>query len=140
MKKLLAIAILFIAIRAHGQSDDEKTIRHSLDEQINAWNRGDIEGYMKTYWQSDSLMFVGSSGITYGWKSTLEHYKQSYPDTVIMGKLGFTILHIKKLSPEYFHVIGKWHLQRSIGNLDGYFTLVCRKIKGKWVIVADHSS
>ena len=95
---------------------------------------------MKTYWHSDSLMFIGKNGIKWGWQTTLENYKKGYPDTVAMGKLDFNILLVKKLSPEYYYVVGKWHLQRSIGDLIGHYDLLIRKIKGHWVIIADHSS
>jgi ketosteroid isomerase-like protein len=57
-----------------------------------------------------------------------------------MGKLSFDLLEVKKLSPEYYFVLGKWFLKRSIGNTGGYYTLLFRKIKGKWVIVVDHTS
>ena len=140
MKKWLLAVFSFFTVCVYAQSKDETAIRQSLDQQIAAWNRGDIEGFMKTYWESDSLMFIGTAGITYGWKNTLNHYKKSYPDTSAMGKLKFAILSVKELSAEYFHVIGKWHLQRTAGNLEGYFTLIFRKIKGRWVIIADHSS
>ena len=85
-------------------------------------------------------MFIGKSGVTYGWTNTLNNYKKNYPDTVAMGKLSFNILSVKRLSIEYFHVVGKWHLQRSIGDLSGHYTLLIKKIKGRWVIIADHSS
>jgi ketosteroid isomerase-like protein len=140
MKKWFFAAFLFIAIRGISQSKDEIAIRLSLDQQSAAWNRGDLEGFMKTYWQNDSLRFIGTSGITYGWKNTLDHYKKSYPDTSVMGKLRFALLDVKQLSATYFHVIGKWHLQRTIGDAEGYFTLVFKKINGRWLIIADHSS
>jgi hypothetical protein len=95
---------------------------------------------MKTYWKSDSLMFIGKNGVTYGWNNTLNNYKKNYPDTVAMGKLSFNILSVKRLSTEYFHVVGKWYLQRSIGDLSGHYTLLIKKIKGRWMIIADHSS
>ncbi|MDP4262703.1 MAG: DUF4440 domain-containing protein [Bacteroidota bacterium] len=140
MKKILSCAVLFFSITTMAQSKDETIIRGVLDEQAKAWNRGDIESYMHGYWENDSLMFIGKSGITYGWANTLKNYKRGYPDTAAMGKLNFTLISFKKLSPDYFHVTGKWHLQRSIGNLEGYFTLLFRKIKKKWLIIADHSS
>jgi hypothetical protein len=140
MKKWLFTAFLFFTVCASAQTKDETAIRLSLDQQSSAWNRGDIEGFMKSYWESDSLMFIGTSGITYGWKNTLDHYKRSYPDTTAMGKLRFTLLEIKQLSAVYSHVIGKWHLQRTAGDVEGYFTLLFQKIKGLWVIIADHSS
>ena len=119
---------------------DEMAIRQLLAKQTQAWNRGDLEAFMETYWKSDSLVFIGKSGVTYGWTNTLNNYKKGYPDTTAMGKLSFDILLIKRLSFQYFHVTGKWHLQRSIGDLSGHYTLLIKKIKGKWVIIADHSS
>ena len=111
-----------------------------LDEQTQAWNQGNIERFMKTYWENDSLMFIGKNGVTYGWLNTLNNYKRNYPDTAAMGKLSFTILTLRPLSAEYFYVVGKWHLQRTIGDLGGHYDLLFKKIKGRWVIVADHSS
>jgi len=131
---------MFVASVSFGQSKDELQIRKLLSDQSAAWNRGDIETFMKGYWENDSLMFIGKSGVTYGWDKTLSNYKRGYPDTASMGKLTFTLIRLQKLSPEYFFVIGKWHLQRTIGNLDGHFTLLFRKIKGQWMIIADHSS
>ena len=77
-------------------------------------------------------MFIGQSGITYGYKNTLANYKKGYPDTARMGKLAFTLIHLKHLSPEYFQVIGKYYLTRSVGDASGHFTLLFRKIKGRW--------
>jgi hypothetical protein len=119
---------------------DEQIIRSLIEEQRQAWNTGDKEKFMQTYWQSDSLMFIGKSGITYGWQNTLNNYKKGYPDTAAMGKLKFDILEVKRLSIMYFFVVGKWHLTRSIGDVGGHFSLLFKKIKNKWVIVADHSS
>jgi ketosteroid isomerase-like protein len=138
--KLMLVALLFSSTIASAQPADEKAIRNLLATQSAAWNRGDIDSFMKGYWENDSLMFIGSSGITYGWTNTLNKYKKGYPDTVTMGKLTFTLLHLKKLSGEYYQVIGKWFLKRSVGDVGGHFTLLFRKIKGQWVIVSDHSS
>ena len=140
MKKILSGILLFIAIETIAQSKDEIAIRRLLDEQAAAWNRGNIEDFMKDYWKNDSLMFMGKSGITYGWNNTLNNYKKGYPDTTAMGKLSFNIITVKQLSFQYFHVAGKWHLQRSIGDLSGYFTLLFKKIDDGWVIITDHSS
>lgn len=142
MKKFsLLFAVLFSLFNtSSAQSQDETTIRTELEKQRLAWNQGDIESFMGTYWQNDSLMFIGKSGVTYGWQNTLANYKKGYPDTAAMGKLDFDILQVKRLSDTYFFVVGKWHLTRSIGNAGGHFTLLFKKWKNKWVIVADHSS
>ena len=140
MKNVLLFLFMLSALRSTAQSTDELAIKQALNEQIEAWNKGDIERFMKTYWENDSLMFIGKGGIKYGWNNTLDNYKRNYPDTVAMGKLSFNILKISQLSPEYIYVVGKWHLQRSIGDLGGHYDLLFRKINGRWVIIADHSS
>ena len=140
MKNVLLFLFMLSALRSTAQSKNELAIKQALHEQIEAWNKGDIERFMKTYWENDSLMFIGKGGIKYGWNNTLNNYKRNYPDTVAMGKLSFNILKISQLSPEYIYVVGKWHLQRSIGDLGGHYDLLFRKINGRWVIIADHSS
>jgi hypothetical protein len=141
MKYILILSFLSLFISSSfAQSKTEQKIINILKTQDAEWNKGNIDGFMQTYWNSDSLMFIGKSGVTYGWKNTLNNYKKGYPDTSAMGKLDFTLIDIKKLSRKYYHVVGKWHLTRSIGNLQGHFTLLLKKIKGKWLIIADHSS
>ena len=140
MKTCLLSILMFCSIQLFAQTKTEKQIISILKIQDEAWNMGDINGFMETYLKSDSLMFIGKSGVTYGWQNTLNNYKKGYPDTTAMGKLDFTFIDIKKLSRKYYHVVGKWHLTRSIGNLQGHFTILMQKIKGKWYIIADHSS
>jgi uncharacterized protein (TIGR02246 family) len=139
--KLLFTAILFVSASiSQAQSKDEQQIRNLLQTQVEAWNRGDLEAFMQTYWKSDSLMFIGKNGIKWGWNETLANYKKGYPDTAAMGKLSFNIIQVKRLSVMYCYVVGKWMLTRSIGDISGHYDLLLRKIQGRWVIISDHSS
>ena len=142
MRKTFSTLLIsfFLFTTASAQSKDELLIRNAMNEQLTAWNTGDIDRFMTTYWQSDSLKFIGKSGITYGWQKTLDNYKRNYPDTAAMGKLDFNLIEVKRLSVLYYSVVGKWHLARSIGDIQGHFTLLFKKVKNKWVIVMDHSS
>ena len=141
MRKLLILFILIgCCLVSPAQKNARQKILTLLDTQTQAWNRGDLEDFMKGYWEDDSLRFIGKSGITYGYNNTLNNYKRGYPDTAAMGQLQFTILVVKKLSPRYCEVVGKWYLKRSIGDVSGHYTLLLRKINRKWVIVSDHSS
>ena len=142
MKKILSLFVItgLVVTSVFAQVKDEIIIRNLIEEQRLAWNAGDVEKFMQTYWQSDSLKFIGKSGVTYGWQNTIENYKKNYPDTAAMGKLDFNIIEVKRLSVLYFFVVGKWHLTRSIGDIGGHFTLLFKKIKNKWVIAVDHSS
>ena len=76
MKKFSLLPVLFFSMVAFTQSSDELTIRKVLDNQIKAWNKGDIEDFMQGYWKNDSLMFIGKNGINWGWQKTLENYKK----------------------------------------------------------------
>ena len=139
-KYLLLLLTFFVIGFSHAQSSDEKMIRNAMNEQLVAWNAGDINRFMSTYWENDSLMFIGKKGVTYGWENTKQNYMKSYPDTSAMGKLDFNIIQVKRLSVIYFSVTGKWHLTRTAGDISGHFTLLFKKVKNKWVIVSDHSS
>ena len=140
MKKLFFLVATLFVIKSQAQKHDEGEIRNLLVQQTETWNRGDINGFMQTYWQNDSLMFIGKEGITWGWKNTLERYKKGYPDKETMGQLSFEVIQMKKLSAEYFFVVGKWMLKRNAGDLSGYYNLLMKRIKGQWKIIADHSS
>ena len=140
MRSIFVVLLAIISFSVFSQTKDEKEVRNVLATQNAAWNRGDVDAFMVGYWENDSLMFIGKSGVTYGYKNTLANYKKNYPDTTTMGKLTFTLLQVKQLSPQYFHVTGKYYLTRTIGDASGHFTLMFRKINGKWVIISDHSS
>lgn len=141
MLLVLQIVFLILAIPdLRAQSRAERSVRLILDQQTAAWNRCDLEGFMHGYWESDSLMYIGKSGVTYGYASTLASYRRNYGDTARMGKLRFDLIQVRRLSPRYFHIVGKWSLKRSAGDVGGHYTLLFKKIRGEWVIVSDHSS
>lgn len=128
---------LFAGLRAQ-ESGRDKVLRNMALQQ-DAWNRGDVPGFMAHYWHHDSLKFIGSKGITYGWQKTMDNYLKAYPDKAAMGTLKFTIVEATLLSPVSVYVIGQWELQKE-KPAGGYFTLMWKKIEGKWVIVSDHTS
>jgi len=140
-KRSLLFFLLFVIPQlAFAQNKDKQAITKMLSAQVTEWNKGNIDGYMKGYWESDSLVFIGSKGPRYGYDNTLKKYKEAYPDTAHMGTLTSTLTSLKKLSDDYYFVVGSWFLKRSAGDIGGSYTLLIRKIKGQWVIVCDHSS
>ena len=109
-------------------------------QQAKDWSNGNIEGFMEGYIKSDNLKFIGSKGITYGWKQTLENYKKGYPTKEHMGVLTFNLLEFDQLAKDVFLVIGEFHLKRTVGDANGMFSIILRQIDGNWKIIADHSS
>lgn len=113
-----------------------------MAQQEAAWSNGDVEAFMQPYWHSDSLLFVGSKGPTYGWQQTLDNYRKSYPSQEAMGDLSFEVVNIEPAGAAHALMLGAWKLSRGNGleDLDGWFSLVWEKREGRWVIIRDHSS
>ncbi|MBI1340330.1 DUF4440 domain-containing protein [bacterium] len=125
-------------LRRAGDADIE--VRRVLYGQVDAWNRGDIPGFMEGYWKSPNLRFSSGGEVATGWQETLERYRARYPDREAMGVLSFTEIEVTTLSPTAAVVQGRWALARSRDRPNGLFTLVFRKLDGEWVIVSDHTS
>jgi hypothetical protein len=115
-------------------------IRKILAQQETDWNNGDIDAYMKGYWQSDSLKFITKKGITRGWFYTLENYKKSYPNKSTMGNLKFNIVSMEYYCGQRIMVLGKWTIVSNKKTVTGYFSLLWQKIDDNWVIIIDHTS
>lgn len=127
-------------VQAQENKKVQEVILSIMNEQEKAWSEGNVDGFMQGYWNSDSLLFIGSAGPQYGWLPTLNRYKQAYPNKQAMGQLTFELISFKYLSPSNAHLSGKWHLKREEGDLSGYYSLLWEKKNGKWKIIYDHSS
>lgn len=143
MKKLVLLFCLVSIFNGYSQTSEErdkKAILKVLKKQRLAWSDNNIEEFMESYWKSDSLKFYGSNGITHGWENTLERYKKAYPTEDHTGKLNFRINALTKIAEGAYYVMGEYHLKREVGNADGIFMIILKKIDGKWKIIADTSS
>jgi ketosteroid isomerase-like protein len=141
-KTILLCTLMSLTMTVFGQKKgDAAAIKTMMLQQTKDWNDGNIDAFMQGYWQSDSLMFVGSRGITYGWAATLANYKKGYPDRATMGTLKFDFLKLDFVGKKTCWLLGQWHLTRpEKGDVGGYFTLMLKKINGKWLIISDHTS
>ena len=137
---LLGAATSFAAETAEG--DSRAAVRALLDTQVEAWNRGDLEGFMAGYWRSPELVFCSGATVTKGWDATLERYRKRYQaEGREMGRLGFDAVEVLPLGPDGAAARGAWRLRMSDGKEPhGLFTLVLRRIDGAWRIVHDHTS
>jgi len=139
--KFSAILLLVCVVpRARLFSQTETAVESVLVRQADAWNRGDIRGYMEGYWKSDSLLFTSGGAVRRGWDSTLAKYLRSYRTRAEMGTLSFSGLEIRILSQEAAWVFGRWELVRAQDRPSGVFTLILRKFPGGWKIIHDHTS
>ncbi len=142
MKKIIFVLCLLSFAIGNSQTsekEDKAAILSVMNLQEKAWSNNDLEGFMQGYWKSDSLKFYGSSGLTKGWQQTLDNYKKGYPTKEHSGTLNFTISDISKIEVGSYWVMGEYHLKRSVGDADGVFIIIFKKIDGEWKIVADMS-
>ena len=140
MKHIIIIALFLICGLDVSAKGNKEAIRTMLAAQVTEWNKGNIQGYMHGYWENDSLLFIGSKGPRYGYDVTLKKYKEAYPDQAHMGQLTSVITRMERLSHKCYFVVGTWALKRTAGDVGGSYTLLIKKIKGQWMVVADHSS
>lgn len=147
MRKFVFVIMMFVvAVSAVSQpqstsAEDEAAIRAVLNAQVAAWNKGDLDEYMKGYWNSPDLIFISGATENRGYEAALERYKRSYKSAGHeMGQLDFSELRITVLSPDSAYATGKFHLKMANGKEPtGRFTLIWRKFPEGWRIVHDHS-
>ena len=118
-------------------AEDEAAITALLDRQDEAWNAGDIEGFMDGYWQSPELRFASGGTVVRGFAPTLERYRTRYSSRAEMGTLDTSDLEIVRLSPDAAIVHGRWQLVRDQDTPGGLFTLVLKRMDGEWKIISD---
>ena len=141
----LAIAICLTAISrtsvaSPANPSDQAEIRAVLDMQTAAWNRGDIDTFMTSYWNSEQTEFLGASGIAHGWQAVLDRYHRAYPDRKSMGTVSLSDLEVHLTCADAAYVVGKFHLVREADQPSGVFSLDFRKFPEGWRIVLDHTT
>jgi beta-aspartyl-peptidase (threonine type) len=139
---MIRLAFFFaLTLVAIARADDEKDIRKVLDDQNVAWNKKDLEGFMKGYWKSKDLTFLSGKDSTRGWDETFERYKKRYQaDGKEMGELTFSDVDVRILAPNVALVTGKWELKLTKETVGGRYTLIMKKLDEGWRIVHDHTS
>lgn len=127
--------------KANSEADTTKAILAVLNNQVAAWNRHDLEGFMAGYRHSEKLSFFSGGIKTSGWDTTLARYRNRYQsEGREMGHLDFTELEVETLGSDTAFVRGHWNLKMSSGDQGGLFTLIFRKFPDGWKIIHDHTS
>ena len=142
MKKFILLLCITSFLSCNNQKTEKEDIEALLEVlqlQEKAWSNNDLEGFMQGYWESDSLKFYGSNGLTKGWYQTLDNYKKGYPTKAHSGTLTFKINDIFKIDDGSYWVMGEYFLKRKVGDANGVFMIIFKKINGEWKIVADTS-
>ena len=143
---LLGIVVLLVPVLWNTQAEAHRAtgpnaIRRVLDDQVLAWNRGDLEGFMQGYWASEELAFVSGGKTTQGWQATLDGYQQRYQaEGKEMGQLAFSDVEVEMASHDAARVTGRWNLMRKAQRDGGTFALNFRRFESEWKIVRDETT
>lgn len=137
MRAIILLTLVPVLVLAQSEEDQ---IENILNDQVVAWNKGDIEGYMRGYWNSDETIFVSGGNVLAGYDSVLARYRRSYGTREKMGVLQFDDLNIRLISDRSAIATGRWQLNRKDDRPWGRFTLVLEKKPSGWRIVYDHTS
>ena len=138
MKWALVLGIVFELAGAQ----EEVAIRKVLDDQVIAWNRSDIDEFMKGYENSKDITFVGKT-VSRGYDAVLARYHRDYGDKAKMGKLRFDDIEVKMLDAKVALILGRYTLERSAvggGPATGRYTLIAKKTRAGWKLIHDHTS
>lgn len=114
-----------------------------LEAQVEAWNAGDLERFVKAgYWRSPELCFFSGGEVRRGYDDLLDRYRASYQgEGREMGKLAFSELEEFPLDPANTLLRGRWRLEFADGSTrGGLFTLLLHRTREGWRIVHDHTS
>jgi ketosteroid isomerase-like protein len=126
----------------HTATRQELDVAKAIMAQENAWNRGDLDGFVKGYKDSPETVFMGKQ-IVEGYAQILAQFKHDYPTPASMGTLGFSELEVHPVSESLAVCLGKYHLDRAKkegGGADGTFSMVLEKTGQGWKIVLDHTT
>jgi len=143
----IACAVLLVCAAAAGQTaavqtKDTTAIEQVLRDQEAAWNRGDIDSFMRGYKDSPETTFIGKT-INHGYQPILERYRKAYATREAMGTLDFSELAVRMLGSDYAVVTGRYHLARTAtggSDASGIFSLIFEREPEGWKIVLDHTS
>ncbi len=144
MKKILILFSILLTISVSAQNNsnykqDKEAILSVMKAQEIAWSNNDLEEFMEGYWKSDSLKFYGASGLTRGWQQTLDNYKLGYPTKEHSGTLTFKVNDVSAIESNSYWVMGEYFLKRNVGDANGFFIIIFKKIDEEWKIVGDMS-
>ena len=129
---------LFLVSCIEDKTKQEHQIFQVLNDQTDAWNKGDIKGFMDGYERSDSLQFITRKGRTLGWQNVLDSYIKYYPTKKEMGKLHFKNMKIEPLSDNLAQAYGNWEV-KSDTIYSGNFSLIMKNKPEGWKIIIDHT-
>ena len=149
-KRWFAIAAVLVAVampvanaKSGENSVQKKAIFQVMEMQANAWNRGDVDGFMVGYLNSPDTSYTSGGAQVWGYEAIKQRYVRTYGagDRKLMGKLEFSNLKVVEATKDSAVCVGEWHLTRAKApKAEGVFSLVFVRTPSGWKIIHDHTT
>lgn len=141
MKTIFLVFICFMALQGFPQPRSVKQVKAALDEQVNAWNAGQLEKAMGYYYNSPDLLWISRAGIAKGYEPIFQGYVKDYTDRSLMGTYSYEPLHIEVLSAAKVFYVFRWKIDLNGKKIMGGISSQIWKRSGKdWLIISEHAS
>lgn len=123
------------------EADLRSSVESMLTESAAAWNRGDLDGFMADYLESDATTYIGGSGLLAGYEAIRGRYAPLFATGAERDSLRFEGIRVRRLGAVDGLISARWILHRN-GTItsSGPFTLIVRHTSGGWRVIHHHSS
>jgi beta-aspartyl-peptidase (threonine type) len=136
---LLALTACATPKRAFTPADDT-AVRAVLAAQMEAWNRGDLAGFLDGYARLPELVFTSGSKVRRGWQETHDTFLRRYGEAKdTMGQLRFEVLGVQAIGADGAVVLGRWLLDGPNAG-SGVFSVILERRAEGWKVIHDHTS
>lgn len=137
---LIAVAFIWVAPMAISGPSDEA--RAGFRAQMDAWNRGDLDGALRIYLNDPQMIFVSKSGIERGLTGFAQAMSADFgghPER--MGVFSGEFLETRDLGPDHALLVVRWSIVREQKRLfGGVSTQIWRRVGADWRITVEHAS
>ncbi len=119
------------------QAQIDLILQHSTD----AWNGGDLAGFMIHYHRAPTTTYIGAGGLLTGFERIEARYAPAFAPGARRDSLRFVELRTRPLGPRHALATARYVLSRDGETTStGPFTLVLLRVEGAWKIIHDQSA
>lgn len=121
--------------------DFDVRVEEILQLSADAWNAGDLEGFMVHYERAPTTTYIGSSGLLEGYEAIRDRYVPDFAPGTARDSLRFESIRTRRLEQRFGLATARYVLHRGGETIStGPFTLVLMQVEGVWKIIHDQSA
>lgn len=125
-----------------GEDEDvDVAIESMLARSVEAWNAGDLDGFMASFAEGASTSFMTPDGPVYGRTAIRDGYESAFGPGARRDSLRLEDIEVRLLPPLVGVVTLRYALERDgATTATGWSTVVVRRVGEGWRIIHDHTN